>query len=358
MTHTIFDKAREIKAMQYAMAGKVMKGPKGSFSPGGKWEVVHEFKGNSHKDGGINLEVGDGYVKRIAGNEEADEIAKNGSFWKSLGATAYGVGEGLLDTITMGATDQLTDLGYNALQKLGGSTESQMREQNSLRGYGTTAGAITGGILSGGATTGAAIQQGAKGVGAGVSAGSPESKAAQAIGTYLPLAGNIAGMAVGNTGYGKGIDAATKGAEEATKAAKAATSAGDMAKAAEETAKAAKFTSTASKLSKFNSIASTAGKADRFAPLIQAASQMIAPQVSSPQVGDFQQAVRQVTPYTTPSMISTFGQYKNALSQEKAEEKGVVDGYTRGSDDTSIFWNQPTLQQNAMDYLSKYGING
>lgn len=344
MTHNIFDKAREIKAMQYAMAGKVMKGPKGSFSPGGKWEIVHEFKGNSHKDGGINLEVGDGYVKRIAGNEEADEIAKNGSFWKSLGATAYGVGEGLLDTITMGATDQLTDLGYNALQKLGGSTESQMREQNSLRGYGTTAGAITGGILSGGATTGTAIQQGAKGVGAGVSAGSPESKAAQAIGTYLPLAGNIAGMAVGNTGYGAGIKGATAAGEAAKKT-------GNVGEAASQASKAAMLT-------KLSNIAGTAGKISKAAPFIQVANQMLTAQNQSPQVGDFQQAVRQVTPYTAPSMISTFGQYKNALSQEKAEEKGVVDGYTRGSDDTSIFWNQPTLQQNAMDYLSKYGING
>ena len=356
--NTIFDKAREIKAMQAAMAGKVIRtSEKSSFVPGGKWEVIQEFNGKSHKDGGITLEVGEGYVRKMHNDEEADDIAKNGRFWKDLGAGAYGVGEGLLDTLTLGATDQLTDLGYNALQRAGGSTANEIREQNSIRGYGTTAGAITGGILSGGASTGTAIQQGAKGVGAGVSEGSPDSKFAQGVGTFLPLAGSVAGLAVGNAGYGKGIDAATKGAEEATKAAEAATSAGDTVKAAEETAKAAKFTSTASRLSKFNSIANTAGKADKFAPLIQAASQMIAPQSATP-VGDFQQAVRQVTPYTAPNMISTFGQYKNALSQEKGEQKGVVDGEVRGSDDTSIFWNQPTLQQNAMDYLSKYGING
>ena len=81
-------------------------------------------------------------------------------------------------------------------------------------------------------------------------------------------------------------------------------------------------------------------------------------QAQQPQLGGFQQGVRQVTPYASPNMISTFGQYRNALSQENNEQKGVVDGYTKGSDDTSIFWNQPTLQQNAMDYLSKYGING
>lgn len=341
---TIFDKAREIKSMQYAMAGKVMRtSEKSSFVPGGKWEVVQEFNGKSHKDGGITLEVGKGYVRKMHNDEEADDIAKNGRFWKSLGAGLYGAGEGLLDTITMGATDQLTDLGYNALQRAGGSSASEMREQNSIRGYATTAGAITGGILSGGASTGTAIQQGAKGVGAGVSAGSPDSKFAQGVGTYLPLAGNIAGMAVGNAGYGEGI--------------KGAKAAGDAAKTAGNAKEAASQASKLDTLTKLSNLSEKAGKINKAAPLIQAASQMIAPQSATP-VGDFQQAVRQVTPYTAPNMISTFGQYKNALSQENAEQKGVVDGYTKGSDDTSIFWNQPTLQQNAMDYLSKYGING
>lgn len=345
MTHTIFDKAREIKAMQAAMAGRMIKeSSKSSFTPGGKWEIVQEFKGNSHKDGGIDLEVGEGYVRRIDASDDADDIAKNGRFWKNVGAAAYGAGEGLLDTLTFGATDSLTDLGYQGLQKLGGSTEDEMREQNSIRGYGTAAGAITGGILSGGATTGSAIQQGAKGVGAGVSAGSPNSKAAQAIGTYLPLAGNIAGMAVGNAGYGAGI--------------KGATAAGEAAKTAGNTAEAASQASKAAMLTKLSNVSQTAGKINKFSPFIQAASQMMAPQQPSSQVGEFQQAVRQVTPYTTPNMINTFGQYKNALSQEKASQRGVVDGYVRGSDDTSIFWNQPNLQQNAMEYLNRYGING
>ena len=332
--------------MQHAMAGKIMRGSeKNSFVPGGKWEIVQEFKGNSHKDGGINLEVGEGYVRKMHNAEDADDIAKNGRFWKSLGAGAYGVGEGLLDTLTLGATDQLTDLGYTALQKAGGSSADEIREQNSIRGYGTTAGAITGGILSGGATTGSAIQQGAKGIGAGVSAGSPDSKFAQGVGTYLPLAGSIAGLAVGNAGYGAGI--------------KGATTAGDAAKATGNLGEAASQASKAATLTKFSNIANTAGKVSKFNPFIQAASSMIsAQQPQSPQVGDFQQAVRQVTPYTSPNMVNTFGQYRNALSQQKGEQRGVVDGYTRGSDETSIFWNQPTLQQNAMDYLNQYGING
>jgi len=246
---------------------------------GGKWEIVDEFKGRSHRDGGIDIEVTGGQVRHIyAPNEKPDVIAKNGRVWKDIGAAAYGAGEGLLDTITMGATDQLTDLGYSALQKAGGSTADEIREQNSIRGYGTTAGAITGGIISGGAATGSAIQQGAKGVGAGVSAGSPNSKFAQGVGTYLPLAGSIAGMAVGNAGYGKGLDAATKGAEEATKAAEAATKAGDTVKAAEQTAKAAELAGKASKLSTLSKLSDTAGKISKANPFIQAASSMLSPQ--------------------------------------------------------------------------------
>lgn len=341
---TLFDKMRDVKAMQYAMAGKTIK-PQGKsgFVSGGKWEVVQEFKGKSHAQGGIDLEVGDGYVRRIDVAGEADDVAKNGRFWKNLGAAAYGVGEGLLDTITLGATDQLTDLGYNALQKVGGSTADEMREQNSIRGYGTTAGAITGAVLTGGATTGSAIQQGAKGVGAGVSAGSPDSKAAQAIGTYLPLAGNIAGMAVGNVGYGKGIDAATKGAE-------AAKEAGDLGKAAQLSKKA-------EMLGKFSNVATKAGKIAPYNTAIQAINTGMA-QPEGGNLGGFQQAIRATTPFISPSTISTFGQYKNALSEAASQQRGVVDGYARGSDDTSIFWNQPTIQQEAMEYLNKQGVNG
>lgn len=56
---------------------------KSSFPSGGKWEVMQEFKGKSHDNGGINLEVGDGYVRKIDGTEEADDIAKNGVVIKS-----------------------------------------------------------------------------------------------------------------------------------------------------------------------------------------------------------------------------------------------------------------------------------
>jgi hypothetical protein len=320
---------------------------------GGKWKIVEEFNGNSHDEGGIDLEVSGGYVKRIhSPYDKPDEIAKNGRFWKNVGAAAYGAGEGLLDTLTMGATDQLTDLGYQALQKAGGSSADEIREQNSIRGYGTAAGAITGGILSGGAATGSAIQQGAKGVGAGVSQGSPDSKFAQGVGTYLPLAGSITGMAMGNAGYGGGIKAATQGAE-------AATAAGDAAKAAQLTSKAAK-------LSKFSNIADKAGKVTKYSPLIQGASSAIG--AMGPQqplnLGPAQQFIRQATPFISPNMKEGYRQLGEELKGDGVRRRGT--GGTEMDEEVSYgggrgpiqFQQQPVYASDAYNYLRNYGING
>lgn len=289
---------------------------------GGKWEIVQEFNGRSHGDGGIDLEVAGGQVRRIhAPNEKPDEIAKNGRVWRNIGAGAYGAGEGLLDTLTFGATDQLTDLGYSALQKVGGSSADELREQNSIRGYGTAAGAITGGILSGGAATGSAIQQGAKGVGAGVSAGSPDSKFAQAVGTYLPLAGSIAGMAMGNAGYAEG--------------------------------------------SKLAGLASGAGKLTKFNPLFQAGmSAMNATGRQQPlNLGPTQEVIRGLTPYTSPSMMESYRQLGQELSGVASPRRGTamsaMDGVENygGGQGPIQFQQQPFYAESAANYLSRYGIN-
>lgn len=317
---------------------------------GGKWQIVDEFDGRSHQDGGIDILVQGGVVRRInAPHHKPEEYAGWGSFWKSVGAGAYGAGEGLLDTLTFGATDQLTDMGYEALQRAGGSTEQEIREQNSVRGYGTTAGAITGGILSGGATTGSAIQQGSKGLGAGISYGSPDSKAAQAIGTYLPLAGSIAGMAVGNAGYGGDISAATKGAEAATKA-------GDVAKAAELTDKASRLTS----LSK---LAETSKSVSKYSPLIQAGlSTLMRPQGRS-QVGPVQQTIREATPFLGPGMMQSYRELGRQIKGEAAPSRGtgmsMMDGVENFMSESGPiqFQAQPIQQALSDRYLQRYGIN-
>lgn len=290
---------------------------------GGKWEIVTEFNGNSHRNGGIDLEVSEGVVRRIhAPHDKPDEIAKNGRVWRDIGAGAYGAGEGLLDTLTLGATDQLTDLGYEALQKAGGSTEDEIREQNSIRGYATAAGAITGGILSGGAATGAAVQQGTKGIGAGVSQGSPDSKFAQGVGTYLPLAGSIAGTAMGNAGYAEG--------------------------------------------SKLGSFAQSAGKIQKFNPMIQGASSALQ-SVGQPQqplnLGPTQEAIRAITPYTSPAMIQGYKQLGEQLKGEASPKRSTgmtaMDGVNNyvGAAGPIQFQQQPIYAADANNYLRNYGIN-
>jgi hypothetical protein len=139
-----------------------------------------------------------GFEKTIF-TPDADDKKKMKKFGKQAGTAAYGVGEGVLDTVTMGATDQLTDKGYTALQKAGNSTEDEMREQNSIRGFGNAGGAAIGFAVNPGAG-GAAISQAGKGLGAGVSEGNKSKGWAQDAGMALTTAGKVGSMAYGMAG--------------------------------------------------------------------------------------------------------------------------------------------------------------
>jgi hypothetical protein len=206
--------AAQKNVMRESVPKKAAHGLSTGFSSGGKWEIVKEFKGKSHEEGGIDIEIKDGRIVRSSG-KEPDFIA-GGGWWKDLGAGAFGILEGTLDTVTMGATDQLTDWAYKGLQDAGGSTESEKREQDSIRGYGQAGGAILGAVATGGATTGSAISTGASGLGEGISKGNESEAWARNVGTGLKVGGAIAGMAVGNAGFAKGA----KTASDVTKVAK------------------------------------------------------------------------------------------------------------------------------------------
>jgi hypothetical protein len=98
------------------------------------------------------------------------EYGRGGNFLKHLGAGAYSVGEGMLDTITMGATDQLTDKGFEGLTKLGNknmdlndpANAKFLKTQQQIKGYGNTAAAVATGIATGNVQ--GAVTQGAKGL--------------------------------------------------------------------------------------------------------------------------------------------------------------------------------------------------
>jgi hypothetical protein len=118
---------------------------------GGKWKIVEEFNGRSHEDGGIDIEVSGGMVRRIhAPFHKPDVIAKKGGFWKqgrSFGdmlaqgaASLYGYTEKFIDTVTLGRTDKYTDKIYETYQdKLYGTNEYKKGEMDKYRDAGQTA---------------------------------------------------------------------------------------------------------------------------------------------------------------------------------------------------------------------------
>lgn len=161
---------------------------------GGKWKIIEEFNGKSHEDGGIDIEVSGGLVRRIhAPYDKPDEIAKKGKFWKGLASGAYGLAEGFVDSATFGLTDKATDKLYGKIEDKMGGTESEKRERASIRGYSTAAGAMAN-VPS--MFLGFGVQQTTKGLGEGISKGSPDSKFAQKVGFYLPKAGSAVNQAM------------------------------------------------------------------------------------------------------------------------------------------------------------------
>src|SRR5574343_148709 len=78
--------------------------------------------------------------------------------WSSL----YGIGEGILDTVSFGLTDNLTDKGYEFASHLGKASEEDIIKSGQFRDLGNIGGAVAGGLLTGNVK--GAINEGAEGV--------------------------------------------------------------------------------------------------------------------------------------------------------------------------------------------------
>ena len=136
-----------------------------------------------------------------------------GGTMRTIGSGAYGVGEGLLDTLTMGATDTLTDKGYEALNNIGNLSDTEKEKNASVRGFSNAAGAIGGAVLTGGATTGAAISEGSEGLATGLTNLKGTNEKFDNIANSLGQVGSIAGGFVGgNPSEAMGAMAGSKGA--------------------------------------------------------------------------------------------------------------------------------------------------
>lgn len=120
--------------------------------------------------------------------------AGGGNFWKGLGAGAYGLVEGVADTVSMGMLDGITDKGYDALFK------NSTRATDGIRGIGNILGA-TGTAIVNPASVGTAISQGTQGVGDVLNATGEDNQTLHQVGDITSNVGNVAGTVVGGMDF-------------------------------------------------------------------------------------------------------------------------------------------------------------
>jgi hypothetical protein len=68
---------------------KAEDGMRMGFIPGGKWDIVTEFKGKSHENGGIDIEITGGKINYTS--KEPNLKAKRGGFWNALKKVGTGI---------------------------------------------------------------------------------------------------------------------------------------------------------------------------------------------------------------------------------------------------------------------------
>lgn len=123
---------------------------------------------------------------------------------RGIGAAAYGVGEGLVDNLTFGLTDTITDKGYEKLSNWNTERldEKDQARLDATRNFGNVAGQVGGAVLTGGTTTKQAIGAGVENLGQGIAAlpGTDENvdKYAKAAGQLGSMYGQFFGGAPAN----------------------------------------------------------------------------------------------------------------------------------------------------------------
>jgi len=175
--------------------------------------------GALQKDSQIQQQAQGGYINPYSYYSGGPmEYGNGGRVLKHIGAGAYALGEGMLDTITMGATDQLTDKGFEGLTKLGNrnmdlndpANAKFLKTQQQIKGYGNTAAAVTTGILTGNVS--GAISQGAKGLDTAFQA---SDWASDDFKKWSGISSKAIGIGAGLAGSAINTEGASKGASEA-----------------------------------------------------------------------------------------------------------------------------------------------
>lgn len=220
------------------MEQEAMMAQQGGLSPEEMAMMQNQMMGQQEgmmRGGGVlyNYMYGGGDMNYGYGGN-INEMATGGEIISAVGSGLYGLGEGVLDTVTFGLTDELTDKGYEFLQEKG-PMKGEDNVGDAIRGGTNLAGAVIGAGVTGGAATGSAVTQGSKGVGDTLEAIGEETgnETWSKIGQGVEGAGQIAGMVVGGGGAGSAAGKAGTTAAEATDAAAKAAKAAKFAKVGE-----------------------------------------------------------------------------------------------------------------------------
>ena len=79
------------------------------------------------------LEAEINFMKRGGRMPYANSYATGGEIVDAVGSGLYGLGEGILDTLTFGLTDELTDKGYEAIRAKAGLADVEYDEYGYIR---------------------------------------------------------------------------------------------------------------------------------------------------------------------------------------------------------------------------------
>jgi hypothetical protein len=184
-------KNKEAKGDRGSFRTSVQKAKKDSIKSG--YSTLKEFGGNLRYARGGSLTSAQDTAQAADLNKDVmRKDIKKASVGEDFMAGLYGVGEGLVDTLTFGLTDELTDAGFKALQAGAGHDVNSVeaKRQAGIKGWGNVGGAVTGAIINP-ASAFSAGQEGLEGIGQGIQGINPEDKTLQAVGKGVEGLGNI-----------------------------------------------------------------------------------------------------------------------------------------------------------------------
>ena len=123
--------------------------------------------------------------KTYGGKTYQGNVYRNGEILAGISAGLYGAAEGILDTVTLGLTNNLTNKGFDAL-----FTGEKNKNVGGIRGAGNVVGGVAGGFINP-AGTGTAVGQVAGGMGEMAEATGNERL--DAAGNVIEATGNVVG---------------------------------------------------------------------------------------------------------------------------------------------------------------------